>query len=85
MQVVVLLCSIVSNSWQPRGLWPAGLLCLWDFPSKNTGVGCHFLAPGDLPNPGIEPTSPSLAGRLFTAEPSGKPALGITGTQVPGG
>ena len=20
-----------------------GLLCPWDFPDKNTGVGCHFL------------------------------------------
>ena len=25
-----------------------------------------FLSPGDLPNPGIEPMSPALAGRLFT-------------------
>ena len=22
------------------------LLCLWDFPGKNTGVGCHFLLQG---------------------------------------
>ena len=22
---------------------PARLLCPWDFPGKNTGVGCHFL------------------------------------------
>ena len=31
---------------------------------------------GDLPYPGIEPASlmsPTLAGRFFTAEPSGKP------------
>ena len=30
------------------------------FPSKNTGVGCHPLLcplPGDLSDPGIEPTS----------------------------
>ena len=27
---------------------------------KNTGVGCHFLLQGmDLPDPGIEPASPS--------------------------
>ena len=35
----------------------------------------HFLpfpSPGDLPNPGIEPTSPTLAGRFFTTEPPGK-------------
>ena len=28
------------------------------FSGKNTGVGCHALLQGDLPNPGIEPTSP---------------------------
>ena len=27
---------------------------------------------GDLPNPGIEPTSPASAGRFFTTEPPGK-------------
>ena len=27
----------------------------------------------DLPRPGIEPLSPTLAGRLFTTEPPGKP------------
>ena len=31
-----------------------------------------FPTPGDLPNPGIEPTSLALAGRFFTTEPSGK-------------
>ena len=29
--------------------------------------------PGDLPDPGIEPTFPALAGGFFTAEPPGKP------------
>ena len=27
----------------PHGLSPARLLCPWDFPGKNTRVGCHFL------------------------------------------
>ena len=26
-----------------HGLQPARLLCPWDFPGKDTGVGCHFL------------------------------------------
>ena len=26
-----------------RGPWPARLLCPWDSPGRNTGVGCHFL------------------------------------------
>ena len=28
---------------------------------------------GDVPDPGIEPESPELAGRFFTTEPPGKP------------
>ena len=44
-----------------------------DFPHENTGVGCHFLLQGNLPNPGIERESPALACGLCTAEPPGKP------------
>ena len=46
-----------------------------DFPGKNTGVGCHSLLQGNLPNPGIEPTSllsPALARGFFTTAPPGK-------------
>ena len=32
----------MSNSLRPHGLWPTWLLHPWDFPGKNTGVGCHF-------------------------------------------
>ena len=35
---------------------------------------CHFQLQGDLPNPGMEPTSlasPALAGRFFTTAPPG--------------
>ena len=31
---------------QPHGLQPARLLCPWDFPCKNTRMGCHFLLQG---------------------------------------
>ena len=34
--------SVVSDSLRSYGLWPTSLLCPWDFPGKNTGVGCHF-------------------------------------------
>ena len=33
----------MSDSVRPYGLQPARLLCSWDSPGKNTGVGCHFL------------------------------------------
>ena len=34
--------------------------------------GLPFPPPGDLPNPGIKPDSPVLAGRFFTTAPGGK-------------
>ena len=41
--VMLFSCSGDSDSLQPHGLYPTRLLCLWDFPGKNTEVGCHFL------------------------------------------
>ena len=40
------VCSVVADFLWPHGLWPARLLCPCDSPSKNTGVGCHFLLQG---------------------------------------
>ena len=51
-------CSPPSSS--ARGISQARVL---------TGMGCHFLTPGDLSDPGIEPSSlasPVLAGGFFT-------------------
>ena len=39
-------CSVMSDSLPLHGLYPVRLLCPWDFPGKNTGVGCHFLLQG---------------------------------------
>ena len=35
--------------------------------------GLPFPSPGDLPDLGIEPASPALAGIFFTTQPPGKP------------
>ena len=35
--------------------------------------GLPFPSPGDLPDPGIEPGSPSLEADALTSEPPGKP------------
>ena len=65
-------CSDLSNS-VTNGLSTTRLLCPWNFPEENTGVGCHFLLQGILPTQaGIKPASfafPTLAGRFFTTEP----------------
>ena len=39
---------------------------------KECWSGLPFPPPGDLPDPGVEPMSPALAGEFFTAEPPGK-------------
>ena len=36
-----------------------------------------FPPPGDLPDPGIKPTSPALAGGFFTIGPPGKPLIDL--------
>ena len=51
----VLSCSVVSDSSQPHGLYPARLLCPWDFPGKNTGVGSDFLLQGIFLTQGSNP------------------------------
>ena len=57
--VLVFSRSVVSNSLRPHGLWPARLLCPWNFPGKNTGVNCHALLQG------IFPTQESNQGLLY--------------------
>ena len=61
--------SIVSDSLRPRGLQPARLLCPWDSPSKNTGVGCHSLLQR------IFLTASCTVGRFFTLRHQGSPCL----------
>ena len=44
------------------------------FPRQNYWNKLSFPSTGDLPNPGIETTSPALAGRFFTTVPPRKPS-----------
>ena len=49
--------SLQFNSLQPHGLQHARLFCPWDYPGKNTGVGCHCFLHGILtfPTQGLNP------------------------------
>ena len=58
--------SIMSNSLRPHGLYSP-----WNSSGQNTGVG-SLSFPGDLPNPGVEPRSPTLQVDSLPAEPQGK-------------
>ena len=48
---------------------PAGSSVHGDSPGKNAGVGRHAPPPGDLPDPGIEPGSPTLQADALPSEP----------------
>ena len=43
------------------------------FPRQEYWSGLPFPSPGDLPDPGIEPQSPTLQADPLTSEPPGKP------------
>ena len=58
------------------GLQLPRLLCPWNFPGKNTGVGCHFLLQGIFLTQGLNPHLlhlPASAGEFSTTEPTGRP------------
>ena len=65
--------SVVSDSLWPQDCSPPGSTVHGDSPGKNTGVGCHVLLWGNLPNPGIEPRSSALQADSLPSEPPGKP------------
>ena len=48
------------------------LLCPWEFPGKNTGVGCHFLLQGIFPTQGWNPCLFHCQADSFTTVPPGK-------------
>ena len=51
------VCSFTQSCLTLRSheLQPARLLCPWDFPGKNTGVGCHFILQGIFPTQALNP------------------------------
>ena len=72
MHVCLLSGIVVSNLW-PHGLQPTRLLCPWDSPGKNTGVGCHFLLQRIFPIEGSNPSLLHWKVDSFTMGPPRKP------------
>ena len=59
---------VVSDSFAtPRTIAHYAHLSM-GFSRQEYWIGLPFPSPGDLPDSGIEPTSPALAGRFFTTE-----------------
>ena len=63
-------CPSLVTPWSVAHQTPLSM----GFPKQDYRSGLTFPSPGDLPNPGIKPTSPVLQADSFTAEPSGKPS-----------
>ena len=58
LNIYVCVCvtwSVVFDSLQPHGLQSTRLLCPWNSPGKNTGMGCHSLLQGIFPTQGTNP------------------------------
>ena len=51
------------------------LLCPWDSPGKNTGVGDHVLLQGIVPTEPVSPVSSTLQADPLPTEPPGKPNI----------
>ena len=65
--------SVVSDSLEPHGLWPARLLCPWGFSRQEYWSRLPCPPAGDLPNSGMKPRSPALQADSLPFEPPGKP------------
>ena len=61
--------SYVATPWTVAHQAPLSM----GFPRQEYWSGLPFSSPGDLPDPGIKPASPPLAGGFLTTEPPGKP------------
>ena len=59
------VASVVSDSLRPHGRQPARLLCPWGFYRQEYWSGLPCPPPGDLPNPGIKPRSPSQMDKFY--------------------
>ena len=56
---------VLSDSLWSHGLQPIRLLCPWNSPGKNTGVGCHFLLQGIFSTQGSNPGLPHCRQTLY--------------------
>ena len=67
------LLSIYAHAQSQLTLCEPRLLCPRNFPGKNTGVSCHFLLQGNLPNPGMKSTCPALQADSLPSSLQGSP------------
>ena len=67
--------SVVPNSLRPHGLEPTWILCPWDSPGKNIGVGYHSLLQGISPTQRSNPGLPHCRQILYCLSYLGSPRI----------
>ena len=68
----------MSDSWKPHGLYVAHQTTLFmEFSRQEYWGESPFSSPGDLPNPGIKPGSPTLQADSSPSEPPWKGILAL--------
>ena len=73
-QYMCVCVQLLNCAWLFVSPWTVARQTLsLGFSRQEYWSGLPFLSPGDLPDPGVEPASPALAGGFFTAEPPEKP------------
>ena len=74
---------LVLSPLKPQGLYPIQAPLSMGFSRQEYWTGLPFPFPGDLPDLGIELTSPARAGGFFTSESSGiEPRLTIFSKRI---
>ena len=79
-------CSVTKSCLtlcDPMDCSPPGSSVHEILQARTLEYGFHFHLPRDHPDPGIEPTSPALAGVFFTAEPPEKPSVLLLYSRLP--
>ena len=67
--------SVVSSSLGPHGLQPTRLLCPWNSPGQNTGVGSRFFLLGIFPTQGLNPGLQHCGRILYLLSHQGSPVV----------
>ena len=62
-------CPTLATQWTVARQAPQSM----GFSRQEYWRGLPFPSPGDLPNPGVKPASPALAGGFFISTPPGMP------------
>ena len=64
--LLLFIVQLFATPWTAAHQAPLSM----QFPRQEYWIGLLFTAPGDVPDPGIDPTSSALIGGFFTSEPT---------------